>query len=268
MALNIRKKIVSKVDMKEPEIKENDAIQEEVEISKELKELIEAGLQFGHKKSMVHPGMFPYIFGVRTNVHIIDVAKTYEKLNQALEIVGKLAEEGKTILFVGTKLPVRSLVREVAEEVNMPYVINRWLGGTFTNWKSIYSRIEYLKELREKKRSEDWKKYKKHERLQMEKEISKLEISFGGIENLEKTPEAIFLVNVHENNLSAKEAKQTNIISIGIVDTNVDPNEVDYPIPANDDSKLAVSFILNKVKEVILKNQKVKVISKLQKVKK
>lgn len=247
---------------------QNEVAQEEFDTPKELKELIEAGLQFGHKKSMVHPGMLPYIFGVRTNVHIIDIAKTYEKLNQALEVIKKLTEEGKIILFVGTKLPVRNLVRELAEELNMPYVINRWLGGTITNWNSIRSRIEYLKELREKKSSEDWEKYTKHERLQMEREIAKLENTFGGIENLEKIPDAVFLVSVYENKLTVKEAKKTNVVSIGIVDTNVNPNEVDYPIPANDDSKLAVSFILNKVKETILKNRKVKIISKVQKIKK
>ena len=264
MAIRIRKKTSSKSDVIKSEIKEKEDIQNEIDTPKELKELIEAGLQFGHKKSAVHPGMFPYIFGVRTNIHIIDVAKTYEKLNQTLEVIGNLVAEGKIILFVGTKLPMRSLVREIAEEVDMPYVINRWLGGTLTNWKSIYSRIEHLKSLREKKRSEDWKKYTKRERLRMDREISKLEIGFGGLEKIAKTPDAVFLINVHEDKLAAKEAKQINIISLGVVDTNVNPAEVNYPIPANDDSTLAVSFILNKVKEVILKNKKVKV----QKIKK
>lgn len=235
---------------------------EESDFPKELQEFIEAGVHFGHKKSSVHAGMFPYIFGVRNNVHIIDVAKTKENLEVALEFMNGLSKEGKTILFVGTKLPIRNIVREVAEKTGMPYVVNRWFGGTLTNWASISERIAFLKELRAKKSSDEWKKYPKHERLEMDKKIEKLEYGFGGIEKMEKLPDAVFVADMHENKLAAQEARMMNIVCVGMVDTNVNPKLADFPIPANDDSVLSVRFILSKVEKSILKNKEGKTATK------
>lgn len=218
------------------------------EMPKELQELIEAGVHFGHKKSIVHPGMFPYIFCTRNNTHIIDVAKTNEKLNEALEYIKTLAKEGKTVLLVGTRLPVREAVKSLAEETKMPYAVNRWYGGTLTNWNTIQERIQFLKDLKEKKKSSEWKKYPKHERMEMEKKIAKLENVLGGIEKMEKLPDAVFLVDLKENHTAAREAKKIGIPTIGIVDTNINPSDVDYPIPANDDALTSVQFILDKVK--------------------
>ncbi|MEX0877974.1 MAG: 30S ribosomal protein S2 [Candidatus Spechtbacterales bacterium] len=242
------KKETSEAEVKKTE-EENIA-----DIPKELRVFIEAGVQFGHLKSHVHPGMFPYIFGVRNNVHIIDVARTSEKLDEALEVIKSLAEEGKVILFVGTKLPMREAVKETAEAVGMPYLVNRWFGGTLTNWATISERVTHLKELKEKKGTEEWKKYPKHERLEMEKEIKKLEHVFGGIEQMEKLPDAVFITDARENEIATKEARRMKIKSIAITDTNVNPANVDVAIPANDDAVSSVVLILGKVREVILKN--------------
>lgn len=226
------------------------------DIPKELRVFIEAGVQFGHLKSNVHPGMFPYIFGVRNNVHIIDVEKTNEKLDAALEVLKQFAQEGKVILFVGTKLPMRNIIQETAEATGMPYIVNRWFGGTLTNWSTMSERIAHLKDLKEKRGSEEWKKYPKHERMEMEKEIKKLEHVFGGIENMEKLPHAIFIADARENHIAAKEARRMKIKSVAIIDTNVNPTTVDYPIPANDDAITSVTLILSKIQDAILKSKK------------
>ncbi|MEX2145196.1 MAG: 30S ribosomal protein S2 [Candidatus Spechtbacterales bacterium] len=223
---------------------------------KELREFIEAGVQFGHLKSSVHAGMYPYIFGTRNNVHIIDVAKTKEKLTESLEFIKNLAKEGKTILFVGTKLPARQAIKTVAEKTGMPYVANRWYGGTLTNWSSISERIAFLKELRAKKGSDEWNKYPKHERLEMEKKIKKLEYNLGGIEKMEKLPDAVFVVDLHQNKLAAQEARKTKIVSLGIADTNVNPKLVDFPIPASDGAVSSIALILDKVADAIIKSKK------------
>jgi len=227
----------------------------EFNFPKELQNFLEAGVHFGHKKSVVHPGMLPYIFGVRNSVHIIDITKTKQKLDEALEFLKNFVEEGKIILFVGTKVPLREMTKQIAEETNMPYVVNRWFGGTLTNWDTIKTRIEYLEELIEKTKSEDWKKYTKHERLKMKKEIEKLEANFGGIQNMKKLPDALVVTDGKENALAIKEAIARDIPTVGIVDTNVDPRNLNYPIPANDDSISSVKLILSKIEEAIVKNK-------------
>lgn len=235
---------------------ENKPKESNQELPKDLEEFIEAGVQFGHKKSVVHPGMFPYIFGVRNNIHVIDVTATKKKLDEALEFVKELAKEGKVILFVGTKLPVRGMVRSAAEETGMPFVDIRWLGGTLTNWKTISERVQHLKDLRAKTKTEEWNKYPKHERMQMEKEIQKLEYEFGGLETMERVPDAVFVVDARQDVLALKEAKKINIPTIGIADTNINPAEITYPIPANDDAMSSVELIVTKVKDAILENKK------------
>ncbi|MDX1608451.1 MAG: 30S ribosomal protein S2, partial [Candidatus Spechtbacterales bacterium] len=182
-----------------------------------------------------------------------------------LEALAKLASEGKTILFAGTKVPVRAAVKKTAEETGMPYIVNRWFGGTLTNWETIKERLEHLQELKDKTKSEDWKKYPKHERMDMEKEIQKLEHFFGGISKMEKLPDAIFIVDIHEDEIAAKEAKKTGITSFAITDTNVNPDMVNYAIPANDDATSSVELILDKVGEAIKKNKKGKTAKKAKK---
>lgn len=220
-------------------------------IPKELQELLEAGVHFGHKKSSVHPGMFPYIFGVRNNTHIFDVEKVQEKLNEALKYIDQLAKEGKTILFVGTRVPIRPLVKELAISVKMPYITEYWAGGTLTNWNTIQDRITHMKDLQKLQKSSEWEKYTKHERLSKTRELKKLENRWGGIQHMEKLPDAIFVADMQEDIIAAKEARKISIPIIAIVDSNINPAGADYIIPANDDSISSVSFILGKVKNAI-----------------
>ena len=218
-------------------------------------EMAKAGLHFGHRASRVHPKMKPYIFGVRNTVHIIDLEKTAEKFREALGFIKKLISENKTLLFVGTKVQIKDLTRDVSKECDLPYIVERWLGGTLTNFKTIEKRLEYFKELERKKEKGELKKYTKKEQAKIDHEIKNLEIKFGGIKNMEKLPEAVFILDMKKDNLAIKEARKKGVAIIGIADTNVDPGLADYPIPANDDAISSVKYILEKVKEVILKTK-------------
>ena len=218
-------------------------------------EMLKAGLHFGHRTSKLHPKMELFVYGVRNTVHIIDLEKTSEKLKEALEFIKQLMKEQKILLFVGTKIQHRELVENVAKGYNLPYVTERWLGGTLTNFQVMEKRIEYLKEMQEKKQSGDFEKYTKKERIEIDRELQKLEIKFGGIKNLERPPDAIFVCDMRKDDLAVKEARMKGIPIIAIADTNVDPTLVDFPIPANDDAISSVKYILEKVVEVI-KSQK------------
>lgn len=218
-----------------------------------VEEMAKAGVQLGQRTSRTHPKMLPYIFGVRNTIHIIDLEKTAVKLKEALEFIQKLASEGKIILFVGTKFQVKDLVRQVAQECSMPYVVERWLGGTFTNLWVIAKRIEYFKELERKKTEGELEKYTKKERMKIDQELKALEEKFGGIKELSRLPDAVFVCDMRKDHGAIKEARMKSIPVISICDTNCDPTLANYPIPANDDAISSVKYILNKVKDVILK---------------
>ena len=216
-------------------------------------EMAKAGLHFGHRTSRAHPKIEPYLFGVRNTVHIINLEKTKERFIEALKFIQNLISEGKLFLLVGTKIQVKNLVKEMATELNLPYVSERWLGGTFTNFETILKRIEYFKDLEKKKSEGELEKYTKKERAKIDLELRDLEIKFGGIKDLTRLPDAIFVLDMKKDALAVKEAKMKNIKVIGVCDTNTDPTLADYPIPANDDAISSVKYILEKVKEVILK---------------
>lgn len=224
----------------------------------DVEEMAKAGLHFGHKTSKVHPKMLPFIFGVRNNIHIIDLEKTKEKFEEALKFIQQLISEGKIILFVGTKNQIKDLVKQIATECNVPYVNERWLGGTFTNFNVIKKRVEYLLDLEKKQKEGFFEKYTKKERMKIEKEIEKLKKKFEGLKTLVKLPEAIFICDMVKDKIAIKETKKKGIKIIAICDTNADPTQADYPIPANDDAISSVKYILEKVKETIL-NQKEKI---------
>lgn len=219
-------------------------------------EMIRAGLHFGHRTTRLHPKMKPYLLGVRNTVHIIDTKKTAEKLKEALSFLQQLISENKILLFIGTKIQHQELVKNLAEEFGFPYVVERWLGGTFTNFEVIKKRAEYLKEIEKKKESGEWEKYTKKEKRKMEKDYQSMKIKFEGIKNLERLPEAIFVLDMKKDKLAVKEAREKGVKVIAICDTNVDPTLADFPIPANDDAISAVKYILDKVKEVIQKTKK------------
>lgn len=220
-----------------------------------IEKMVEAGVHFGHRTSKVHPKMKPYLFGARNNVHIIDLEKTKEKLEQALSFINSFIREGKTLLLVGTKLQARNMVEKTAEKCHLPYVSKRWLGGTFTNFETIKKRIDYFKDLEKKKEAGELEKYTKKERSEIDKELSDLEIKLGGIKEMTKLPEAVFVLDMKKDELAIKEAKKKGITIIAVSDTNTDPSPADYVIPANDDAFSSIQYILNKVENVILEAQ-------------
>ena len=222
-----------------------------VDFKLDTEEMAQAGVHFGHRTSRVHPKMQPYLYGVRNTVHIIDLEKTKEKFEEALKFIQELISENKILLLVGTKIQVKDLVKEIAKDCSLPYVNERWLGGTFTNFEIIKKRIEYFKDLEKKKAAGELEKYTKKERAKIDQELRDLEIKFGGIKNLEKLPDAIFVLDMKKDEAAVKEARMKGVKVIGISDTNVDPTLADYPIPANDDAISSVKYILEKVKEVI-----------------
>lgn len=237
-------------------IKEETKTTKKTDFNIDLEEMAQAGVHFGHRTSRLHPKMAPFIDRVRNTVHIIDLKKTAEKLKEALKFIQQLTSEDKTLLLVGTKIQVKNLLKDIAKECQLPYVTERWLGGTFTNFETIKKRIKYFKELENKKKEGKLEKYTKKEKHKIEQELRDLEIKFGGIKNLERLPDAIFVIDMKKNALAVKEARRKGVKVIGICDTNVDPTLADYPIPANDDAISSVKYILEKVKEAILKARK------------
>ncbi|MDP3982100.1 MAG: 30S ribosomal protein S2 [bacterium] len=214
-------------------------------------ELVASGLHFGHKTSKTHPKMRPYIAGIRNTVHVINIEKTAEKLEEALEAIKNMVAEGKKILLVGTKIQLRGLTEETAGACGFSYVSLRWIGGTFTNFSEITKRVAHLKELESQQQSGELvAKYTKKERLEISREIERLLQNFGGLKNMDRLPDAVFILDPVENETAVKEASRVGIPIIAICDTDVDPSPMMYPIPANDDSISSVKYILTKVQEV------------------
>lgn len=207
--------------------------------------MLKAGVHFGHQKSKWHPKMLEYIFGVRNNVHLIDLEKTIVQLEEAAAFAKDIVDKGGKILFLGSKKQIVEAVEQAAKDINMPYVINRWIGGTFTNSKVISSRVKHLLDLENKKSTGDLKKYTKKEQLLFDKEIEKLNAMFGGIKEMKKLPEALFVIDAKEEKSAIAEAKRMNIAIIGICDTNFNPEDLNYAIPANDDAMSSVKLILD-----------------------
>ncbi len=217
-----------------------------------LEKMAEAGLHFGQAVSKRHPNMEPYIEGVKGSVHIINLQITEEKLKECIEYIKELKKEGKIIMFVSTRPEFRKIVEETAKKCEMPYVVNRFLGGMLTNFKVIKKRIDYYNELLKKKESGELeRKYTKQERVKISKEMEGLEKKFSGVKDMERIPDAVFVVDMTKESLAIKEAKMCKLKVIGIADTNADPLKADCFIPANDDSISSVKYILEKIKEAL-----------------
>jgi small subunit ribosomal protein S2 len=231
---------------------ETKALDEKTKDSKEgalIEEMIKAGIHFGHIKSKRHPKMGPFIFGVRNNISIINVQKTFEQLKKAAEFLnGVIGKNGK-IIFVNTKPETRNVVKELAEELGQPYISERWLGGTLTNFKTLSSRLNYFEDLLKRKAEGALNKYTKKEQLDFEKEIKDLEKKFSGLRGLRQLPQAVFIVDIVTHSTSLKEAQKMNIPVVAVVDTNANPEEVTIAIPANDDTFSSVSWIINKIRQ-------------------
>lgn len=228
---------------------------EDIKLS--VEEMEKAGVNFGHKVSKLHPKMKQYVLGVKNNVHLFDLEKTSKEFSKALAFISKLVADGKSIIFVGTKIQLRHIITEAAKECGVPYVTERWLGGTFTNFETIQKRVNYFKDLQKKKESGELAKYTKKEQLNFDKEIASLKVKFDGIRDMSKLPEAVFIFGLDKDITCAREAKRKGIKIVSIVDTNVNPDIVDYLIPANDDAISSVRYIIDKVKEVIVNSKKV-----------
>ncbi|HTL39581.1 MAG TPA: 30S ribosomal protein S2 [Methylomirabilota bacterium] len=208
-----------------------------------LMDMLKAGVHFGHKKSLWNPKMSSYIFTTRNGIHILDLEKTRTKLIQALNFAKDTAARGGTILFVGTKRQAKDEVRKAAESCNMPYVVTRWLGGTFTNFRTIQRTIKKMERLQKMVEDGEIKKYTKKEQLMIQREIEKMGTFFSGIKDMKKLPEAIFVLDAKYDHIPVEEARQTKVKVIGVVDTNGDPTKVDYIIPSNDDAIKVISYM-------------------------
>jgi len=223
-----------------------------------LKELLEAGCHFGHQTVRWHPKMKPYIFAARDGIHIFDLVKTREGLAGASEFIAKTIKEGGKALFVGTKRQAKEAVLKTAKKLGQPYVVERWLGGTLTNWDQIKKRIERLSEMKEKREAGEYKEFTKKERLLLDREIARLEHFFGGIASLEDLPDAIFIVDTKKQKAAVAEAAKKEIPIVAICDTNSNPDKIDYVIPANDDAQKSIELILSKIKEAVLEEETTK----------
>ena len=220
-----------------------------------MKQLLEAGVHFGHQTRRWDPRMAKYIFQARNGIHIIDLQKTSEKLDEAYNFVREQAEEGKTVLFVGTKKQAQDCVKEAAEKSGMYYVNQRWLGGTLTNFKTIRKRIDRLTELENMEKDGTFEVLPKREVVLLKKEMDKLNKNLGGIKEMTDLPDILFIVDPKKEHNAILEARKLNIPVVGLVDTNCNPEDVDYCIPGNDDAIRAVKLISDCIANAIIEGR-------------
>lgn len=222
----------------------------------DIKKLLEAGAHFGHKTSRWHPKMAPYIHSKRGGSHIIDLTKTVEGLEVALNFLAKTAADGKQVLFVGTKRQAQDIVKAAAEEAKMPFVTERWLGGMLTNWPTISGRVKHLKDLETRMESGELAaKYNKLEVQRFQEEIDEMNGLYGGIKNLAARPGAVFIVDIVHDVNAVREARKLGLPIVALVDTNADPSQVDYPVPCNDDAIKTIQLVVDYVKQAVVAGQ-------------
>lgn len=225
-----------------------------LEIDQDIVALFKAGAHFGHPKSKWNPKIAPFVYGIKNKIHIIDLVKTKEKLDKALEFMQNAVKEGRQILFIGTKRQAKQIVEDLAKECEMPYVASRWIGGTFTNSKVVLNSIKKLDELEEIVYNEEKsQKYKKQEISSFKKDIERISGKLGGVRIMKGFPAAVFIFDIIEDRPALNEAKKMGIPTIALVDTNADPNIVDYPIPSNDDAIAVIKLMAEFIKKAIKK---------------
>ena len=220
-----------------------------------MKQLLEAGVHFGHQTRRWDPRMAEYIYQARNGIHIIDLQKTSKKLDEAYEFVKEASAEGKNILFVGTKKQAQECVKEAAEKSGMFYVNQRWLGGTLTNFQTIRKRINRLTELENMENDGTFEVLPKKEVVLLNKEKAKLEKNLGGIKEMVQLPDVLFVIDPKKEHIAILEARKLNIPIVGLVDTNCDPNDVDYVIPGNDDAIRAVKLIADTIANAVIEGR-------------
>jgi len=217
-----------------------------------MKQLLETGVHFGHRTRRWNPRMARYIYTERNGVHIIDLQQTVKAMNRAYEFVRDSVAEGNQVLFVGTKRQAQETIAQEAERCGMPYVNQRWLGGTLTNWRTIRARIDYLKDLEARRDAGEFDLLTKKEALMLNREIEKLNLRLGGLRHMERLPSAVFIIDISVETTAVKEADRVGIPIIAVVDTNCDPTLVDYVIPGNDDAIRAIRLMAGKIADGVL----------------
>lgn len=226
----------------------------------DMEEMFKNGVHFGHHKSRKNPKMNEYIFGTRNAINIIDLQKTADKIQEAGDFIKNVVAGGQNILLVGTKKQAKKLVESAARECLMPYVTERWLGGTFTNYPIIGKRMKFLREGQEKMKKGEYSHYTKFEQMKIAEELNRLERKMGGIKEMTKLPGAIFVVSVPEDELAIKEARKKKIPIIALVDTNVNPELIDYPIPSNEDAVSSIRLMLSYIVKAVMEGKDRRVI--------
>ena len=216
-----------------------------------MRELLEAGVHFGHQTRRWNPKMRRFIFTERSGIYIIDLTQTSERLDEAAQFVRNLAERNGTVLFVGTKKQAQDAVESEAKRVGMPYVNHRWLGGLLTNWRTMSSRIERLHEMRRLKEEGQMELLPAKERIAMSAELEKLEANLGGVADMRRQPDAVFIIDLKKEALAVREARRLGMPVIAVVDTNADPDEADYVIPGNDDAIRSCSLVTRVLADAI-----------------
>jgi len=222
-----------------------------------MKELLEAGVHFGHETKRWDPKMKPYIFGARNGIYIIDLQKTVQLFKEAYQFIREVASRGEYILFVGTKKQAQETILEQANRCGMFYVNHRWLGGMLTNFQTIKKSIDRLNQLEAMKNEEIYNLLPKKETLELEKERARLEKSLGGIKQMNRLPGAIFVVDPKKEKIAVHEARKIGIPSVGIVDTNCDPDDVDYVVPGNDDAIRAIQLFASKIADAVIEGKQI-----------
>jgi small subunit ribosomal protein S2 len=220
-----------------------------------MRQMLEAGVHFGHQTRHWNPKMAPYIFGARGRIHIINLEKTLPLFREAMDFVENVASNRGTVLFVGTKKAARTVIAEQAQKCGMPYVNHRWLGGMLTNFQTIKQRISRLKELESMQADGSLQNFSKKEALGMTRELEKLENSLGGIKNMSKLPDVLFILDVGYEKNAVSEAKKLGIPVVGVVDTNNDPISADYMIPGNDDSMRSILLYVQSASVAVLEGK-------------
>ena len=217
-----------------------------------MKSLLEAGVHFGHRTRRWHPKMRTFIFTERNGIHIIDLQQTMRQVNTAYSTVRDIVREGGLVLFVGTKKQAQETIKTEADRCGMPYVTQRWLGGTLTNFRTIRSRVEYMVDLERRSTRGELDRLPKKEALLLRSELARLELRIGGLRNMGHVPDALFIVDVTRESLGVEEANKLHIPIVAMVDTNADPDPIDYPIPSNDDAIRAIKLMAGKMADAVI----------------
>ena len=220
-----------------------------------MKQLLEAGVHFGHQTRRWNPKMRPYIYGERNGIHIIDLRQTVNQIAEAAEFVNEVAARGGSVLFVGTKKQAQSAIAEHAQRSGMPFVNYRWLGGMLTNFQTIQKRIFYMRELRQMEESNEQSDLTKKERLKLHRELEKLEANLGGVAGMERLPDAVFIIDVNAEETAVAEAARLEIPIIALVDSNCDPDDIKYVIAGNDDAIRASDLIAGALADSIIEGR-------------